>query len=205
MTLGVTEPAARSSKSQAIALSPSVGSGQDTGLPPPWKYLPSGPKPGLVARSSAFSKWDGRGRALQGRKCLGLPEFQERDLCLRSVFFGYLQSPTAFRCYPSMTQTVGTRVLWNLSGHLLPSKETEDEMIGWPHQLNRHESEQILGESEGQGSLACCSPWACRVRHHWVTKQQKSVRVEEIGSPERRRREQIWFSPTPPMSTHLDQ
>ena len=32
---------------------------------------------------------------------------------------------------------------------------TEDEMVGWHHQLNRHESEQILGESEGQGSLVC--------------------------------------------------
>ena len=35
----------------------------------------------------------------------------------------------------------------------------EDEMVGWHHQLNRHESEQILGDSEGQGSLACCGPW----------------------------------------------
>ena len=35
---------------------------------------------------------------------------------------------------------------------------TEDEMAGWHHQLNRHEFEQILGDSEGQGSLACCSP-----------------------------------------------
>ena len=35
-------------------------------------------------------------------------------------------------------------MLWNLSGHLLPSKETEDEMIGWHHQLNRHEFEQVL-------------------------------------------------------------
>ena len=36
---------------------------------------------------------------------------------------------------------------------------TEDEMIGWHHQLNGHEFEQTLGDSEGQGSLACCSPW----------------------------------------------
>ena len=31
-------------------------------------------------------------------------------------------------------------------------------MIGWHHRLNGHEFEQTLGESEGQGSLACCSP-----------------------------------------------
>ena len=35
---------------------------------------------------------------------------------------------------------------------------TEDEMVGWHHQLNGHELEQALGDGEGQGSLACCSP-----------------------------------------------
>ena len=32
-------------------------------------------------------------------------------------------------------------------------------MVGWHHQLNGHEFEQTPGDSEGQGSLACCSPW----------------------------------------------
>ena len=36
---------------------------------------------------------------------------------------------------------------------------TEDEMVGWHHQLNGHEFENALGDSEGQGSLECCSPW----------------------------------------------
>ena len=36
---------------------------------------------------------------------------------------------------------------------------TEDEMVGWHHQLNGHEFEQTPGDGEGQGSLACCSPW----------------------------------------------
>ena len=36
---------------------------------------------------------------------------------------------------------------------------TEDEMVGWHHWLNEHEFEQALGDSEGQGSLACCSSW----------------------------------------------
>jgi len=35
----------------------------------------------------------------------------------------------------------------------------EDEMFGWHHQLNGHEFEQVLENGEGQGSLACCSPW----------------------------------------------
>ena len=36
---------------------------------------------------------------------------------------------------------------------------TEDKMIGWHHQLNGYDFEQTLGDSEGEGSLACCSPW----------------------------------------------
>ena len=32
-------------------------------------------------------------------------------------------------------------------------------MVGWQHQLNKHEFEQALGDGEGQGSLVCCSPW----------------------------------------------
>ena len=36
---------------------------------------------------------------------------------------------------------------------------TEDEMVGWHHQLNGDEFEQALGVGDGQGSLACCSPW----------------------------------------------
>ena len=36
---------------------------------------------------------------------------------------------------------------------------TRDEMVGWHHWLNGHEFEQALGIGDGQGSLACCSPW----------------------------------------------
>ena len=36
---------------------------------------------------------------------------------------------------------------------------TEDEMFGWHHRFDGHEFEQALGDSEGQGSLVCCSPW----------------------------------------------
>ena len=42
---------------------------------------------------------------------------------------------------------------------------TEDEMVGWHHQLNGHELEQTQGDSEGQGSLVCCSPWDCKESH----------------------------------------
>ena len=39
---------------------------------------------------------------------------------------------------------------------------TEDEMVRLHHQLDGHEFEQALGVGDGQGSLACCSPWGCR-------------------------------------------
>ena len=39
---------------------------------------------------------------------------------------------------------------------------TEDEMLGWHHQLNGHEFEQTPGDGEGQGSLVCYCPWSCK-------------------------------------------
>ena len=39
---------------------------------------------------------------------------------------------------------------------------TEDEMVGWHHRLDGHEFEQALRVGDGQGSLACCSPWSLK-------------------------------------------
>ena len=39
---------------------------------------------------------------------------------------------------------------------------TEDELVGWHHQLYGHEFEQASGVGDGQGSLACCSVWDCK-------------------------------------------
>ena len=39
---------------------------------------------------------------------------------------------------------------------------TENEMDRWYHRINGHEFEQTPGDSEGQGSLACSSPWVVR-------------------------------------------
>ena len=46
---------------------------------------------------------------------------------------------------------------------------TQDEMLGWHYWLDGHEFEQALGVGDEQGSLACCSPWDCRVGHDWAT------------------------------------
>ena len=57
-----------------------------------------------------------------------------------------------------------TNIILNYMFKLCHNAMTEDEMAGWHHQLNGHEFEQILGDGEGQGSLACCSPWATKSR-----------------------------------------
>ena len=57
---------------------------------------------------------------------------------------------------------------------------TEDEMVGWHHWLNGHEFEQTLGHTEGQVSLACSSPWGCRVGHSLVTEPQQQSNQNNI-------------------------
>ena len=42
---------------------------------------------------------------------------------------------------------------------------TEDEIVGRYHGLNGHEFEQALEAGNGQGSLACCSPWGRKELH----------------------------------------
>ena len=54
-------------------------------------------------------------------------------------------------------------------------------MIGWHHRLNGHEFEQTLGDGEGQGSLACCSPWGRRVRPDLVTEEQQQRGSQGTG------------------------
>ena len=53
--------------------------------------------------------------------------------------------------------------------------ETEDETVGWHHRLREHEFEQIPGDTEGQGSLACCSPWGRKVSDmtEWLNNNNK--------------------------------
>ena len=69
---------------------------------------------------------------------------------------------------------------------------TEDEMVGWCHWLSGHGLEQTPGDSEGQGSVACCSSWGhkeldahmrkkWRVEHSLVTEQQyRLVHIHEF-------------------------
>ena len=55
---------------------------------------------------------------------------------------------------------------------------TEDEMVGWHHRLNRHEFKQTPEDSEGQGSLACCSSCDCK----------ESDRIEQLNNSKYKKR-----------------
>ena len=52
---------------------------------------------------------------------------------------------------------------------------TVEEMVGWHHRLNGHESEQAPGAGDGQGSLLCCSPWGCKELDTTEWQQQQMV------------------------------
>ena len=54
---------------------------------------------------------------------------------------------------------------------------TEEEMVGWHHRLNGHEFEEALGDGEGQGSLACCSPRGCKESEVTDSNNQAGIRL----------------------------
>ena len=79
------------------------------------------------------------------------PEYSLERLMLKLKlqYFGHLMGRT-----DSLEKTL---MLWKIEGGR--RREWQDEMVGWHHRLNGHEFEQALGVGDGQGSLACCSPW----------------------------------------------
>jgi len=56
---------------------------------------------------------------------------------------------------------------------------TEDEKVGWYHQLKGHESEQTTGGSDGQGSLVCCNPWGRKESDMTQQLNNKTLETEE--------------------------
>ena len=59
---------------------------------------------------------------------------------------------------------------------------TEDEMVGWHHLLNGYGFEQTLGDSEGQGSLACYNPWSLKELNTTVTNNNNSSKISKFTS-----------------------
>ena len=56
-------------------------------------------------------------------------------------------------------------------------------MVGWHHWLNRHEFEQTQGDSEVQGSLACCHSWGCKEFGHDIVTEQQQLSKKKKKSP----------------------
>ena len=78
------------------------------------------------------------------------PEYSLQGLMLKLQYFGHLMQRA-----DSLEKTL-------MLGKRKQEKwMTKDEMVGWHHWFNGHEFEQAPGDSEGPGSLACCSPWGC--------------------------------------------
>ena len=57
---------------------------------------------------------------------------------------------------------------------------TEDEMAAWHHWLNGHEFKQTLADGEGQGNMACCSPWG---RKEWTRLSDRTTRMRTVVFP----------------------
>ena len=69
---------------------------------------------------------------------------------------------------------------------------TEDEMVGWHHRLNGHEFEQAPGVGDGQGSLACCSPWGRKESDTTERLNNKGIQLFQTrnrASPKKREQE----------------
>ena len=79
------------------------------------------------------------------------PEYslEELILKLKLQYFGHLMQRT--------DPLEKTLMLGKIAG-----RREGDEVVGWHHQLDGHAQTQALGVGDGQGSLACCSPWYCK-------------------------------------------
>ena len=88
------------------------------------------------------------------------PEYSLEGLMLKLQYFGHL----TWRANALEKAVMLEKIEREEKGR------TEDEIVGWHHQLNGHEFEQAPGDDEGQWSLAYCSPWGPRTP---VTEEQK--------------------------------
>ena len=80
------------------------------------------------------------------------PEYSLEGLMLKLQYFGHLMLRA-----DSLEKTLDAGKDWGQEQRM-----TEDEIVGWHHQLNGHEFEQAPGDGDGQGSLAWCRPWGCK-------------------------------------------
>ena len=81
------------------------------------------------------------------------PEYSLEGLILKLQYFGHLMGRA-----DSLEKTL----MLGKTESVRRKEVAEDEMVRQYHQLNGHEFEQTPRDSEGQGSLVCCSPWGCK-------------------------------------------
>ena len=79
---------------------------------------------------------------------------------------------------------------------------TEDEMVGWHHRLDGHEFEHAPGVGDGQGNLACCSPWGRKEsdttkRLNWTELRNYLGVVKESKYETEEHLAKIWLQMTP--------
>ena len=91
-------------------------------------------------------------------------------LMLRLQYFGHLMR-RADACEKTL-------MLGKIGGRR--RRGQQDEMVGWHHRFNGHEFEQAPRAGDGQGSLACCSPWGHKVEHDWVTELNTNLWFKKI-------------------------
>ena len=89
------------------------------------------------------------------------PKYWLEGLMLKLQYFGHLMWRTG--------KDPGAGRDWRQG-----KRTTEDELVEWHHQLYGHRFEQAWGAGDGQGSLACCSPW-----------DQSQARLSEVNWPEK--------------------
>ena len=84
-----------------------------------------------------------------------------------------------------LTHLEKTPMLRKVEGGRKRGRSTENEMVGWHHWLDGHEFEQAPGFGDGQGSLACCSPWftKCKTRlSDWTNTYLSNINYSFIFS-----------------------
>ena len=103
------------------------------------------------------------------------PEYSLEGLMLKLKlwYFGHLMQRA-----DSLGKDPDARKVWRQEKGM-----TEDEMGRRYHWLNGHEFEQVPGDGDGQGSLACCSLLCCRVEHNRAAEQQQLPYVQEQIKP----------------------
>ena len=107
------------------------------------------------------------------------PEGNELWMFIGKTCWRWSSNPLATLC-EELTHLEKVLMLGKIEGR---RRGWQNEMVGWPHQLNGHEFEQTLGDGEGQGRLVCCSPWGHKESDmtEWLNNSSNDNNNNKIG------------------------